>query len=82
MVSRNDEEATPSRVQNEKAGDSVGHGNVAFCQRSPLYVNGEVSPLASLAEEAKLATAEVKAPSNNALSVCKSLIAGGVAGGV
>ena len=82
MVPRNEEGATPSRAQNENAAESLGHGNVAFCQRSPLYVNGEVSPLASLAEEAKLATAEVKAPGNNVLSVCKSLIAGGVAGGV
>lgn len=36
----------------------------------------------NLAEEAKLATQGVKAPGHAILSVCKSLVAGGVAGGV
>lgn len=36
----------------------------------------------NLAEEAKLARQGVKAPGHAILSVCKSLIAGGVAGGV
>ncbi|MCO5589441.1 hypothetical protein L7F22_043408 [Adiantum nelumboides] len=90
MVSQT--EATTSRIQKEHArrqGSSeqevASHGNVAFCQRSSLYASGEesaASTLATLAEEAKLATAEVKAPGDKALAVCKSLIAGGVAGGV
>ncbi|XP_024934998.3 mitochondrial adenine nucleotide transporter ADNT1 [Ziziphus jujuba] len=41
-----------------------------------------VSTIVNLAEEAKLASEGVKAPSHALLSVCKSLIAGGVAGGV
>lgn len=39
--------------------------------------------IANLAEEAKIASEGVKAPSRHALlSICKSLVAGGVAGGV
>lgn len=65
----------------------MGQGNTAYCQTSPLYVDGKDGTAAgkfvSLAEEARLATEEVKAPTSNALlSICKSLIAGGVAGGV
>ncbi|VVB06864.1 unnamed protein product [Arabis nemorensis] len=41
-----------------------------------------VSTIVNLAEEAKLATDGVKAPSYAILSICKSLFAGGVAGGV
>ncbi|GAB2217436.1 hypothetical protein Droror1_Dr00000627 [Drosera rotundifolia] len=41
-----------------------------------------VSRIVNLAEEAKLAREGVKAPGYALLSVCKSLIAGGVAGGV
>lgn len=42
-----------------------------------------VSTIVNLAEEAKIATEGVKAPSRHALlSICKSLVAGGVAGGV
>ncbi|KAK9143938.1 hypothetical protein Syun_013338 [Stephania yunnanensis] len=41
-----------------------------------------VSTIVNLAEEAKLAREEIKGPSHAILSICKSLIAGGVAGGV
>ncbi|KAA0048929.1 mitochondrial adenine nucleotide transporter ADNT1 [Cucumis melo var. makuwa] len=41
-----------------------------------------VSTIVNLAEEAKLAREGVKAPSYAVLSICKSLVAGGVAGGV
>ncbi|KAF2291210.1 hypothetical protein GH714_020670 [Hevea brasiliensis] len=41
-----------------------------------------VTTIVSLAEEAKLAREGVKAPSYAVLSICKSLVAGGVAGGV
>lgn len=41
-----------------------------------------VSTIVNLAEEAKLAREGVKTPSFAIISVCKSLIAGGVAGGV
>ncbi|KFK30686.1 hypothetical protein AALP_AA6G014800 [Arabis alpina] len=41
-----------------------------------------VSTIVKMAEEAKLATEGVKAPSLGFLSICKSLFAGGVAGGV
>ncbi|XVF80195.1 hypothetical protein PTKIN_Ptkin15bG0051600 [Pterospermum kingtungense] len=41
-----------------------------------------VSTIVNLAEEAKLAREGVKAPSYALLSICKSLVAGGVAGGV
>lgn len=80
-------EAAASRLQKEYGGGQASaenvatHGNVAFCQRSPLYANGQdtaASTLATLAEGAKLTTV----PGSAALSVCKSLIAGGVAGGV
>lgn len=64
----------------------VGQGNTVYCQTSPLYVDGKDSAagtLVSLAEEARLATKDVQAPTSNAiLTICKSLIAGGVAGGV
>ncbi|CAM6089737.1 unnamed protein product [Calypogeia fissa] len=59
--------------------------NTAYCQTSPLYVDGKdaaSSTFVTLAEEAKAATKEVKAPSNAVISICKSLVAGGVAGGV
>ena len=39
-----------------------------------------VSTIVNLAEEAKLAREGVKAPSYAILSICKSLVAGGVAG--
>lgn len=41
-----------------------------------------VSTIVNLAEEAKIAREGVKAPSHAILSICKSLVAGGVAGGV
>ena len=41
-----------------------------------------VSSIVNLAEEAKLAREGVKAPGPALLSICKSLVAGGVAGGV
>ena len=41
-----------------------------------------VTKIVNLAEEAKLARGGVKAPSFALMSICKSLIAGGVAGGV
>lgn len=42
-----------------------------------------VSTIVNLAEEAKLASEGVKAPTSHALlSIAKSLVAGGVAGGV
>lgn len=41
-----------------------------------------VSTIVNLTEEAKLAREEVRGPSHAFLSVCKSLVAGGVAGGV
>ncbi|PPS08314.1 hypothetical protein GOBAR_AA12327 [Gossypium barbadense] len=40
-----------------------------------------VSTIVNLAEEAKIASEGVKAPSHALLSICKSLVAGGVAGG-
>eukprot|EP00249_Psilotum_nudum_P022784 c28643_g1_i2 orf=510-1679(+) len=88
MVTQPDASASGLRKEYVKSGRSKeisGERNVAYCERSTLYANGEesaASTLATLAEEAKLATAEVKAPGNAILSVCKSLIAGGVAGGV
>lgn len=41
-----------------------------------------VTTIVNLAEEAKLAREGVKAPGHAILSICKSLIAGGIAGGV
>ncbi|VVA89656.1 unnamed protein product [Arabis nemorensis] len=41
-----------------------------------------VSTIVNLAEEAKLARQGVKSPSQAIISICKSLIAGGIAGGV
>ncbi|XP_057968876.1 mitochondrial adenine nucleotide transporter ADNT1-like [Malania oleifera] len=41
-----------------------------------------VETIVNLAEEAKLASEGVKAPRHALLSICKSLVAGGVAGGV
>ncbi|XP_074568112.1 mitochondrial adenine nucleotide transporter ADNT1-like [Curcuma longa] len=41
-----------------------------------------VTTIVNLAEEARLAREGVKAPSHAILSICKSLVAGGVAGGV
>ena len=41
-----------------------------------------VTKIVNLAEEAKFTREGVKAPSYAVMSVCKSLIAGGVAGGV
>jgi solute carrier family 25 (mitochondrial phosphate transporter), member 23/24/25/41 len=41
-----------------------------------------VTTIVGLAEEAKLAREGVKGPSYAVLSICKSLVAGGVAGGV
>eukprot|EP00249_Psilotum_nudum_P022787 c28643_g2_i1 orf=754-1167(+) len=88
MVTQPD--ASASEIQNEytesaRSKEVTTQRNMAYCERSPLYANGEksaASTFATLAEEAKFATAEVKAPGNAIISVCKSLIAGGVAGGV
>ncbi|CAM6027835.1 unnamed protein product [Sphagnum balticum] len=67
-------------------GAVVTQGNTVYCQTSPLYVDDKESAagaLVPLAEDARLATKDVKAPTSNAiLTVCKSLLAGGVAGGV
>ncbi|AQK68701.1 hypothetical protein ZEAMMB73_Zm00001d015340 [Zea mays] len=41
-----------------------------------------VTTIVNLAEEAKLAREGVKAPDHQILTICKSLVAGGVAGGV
>ncbi|AQK89023.1 Mitochondrial adenine nucleotide transporter ADNT1 [Zea mays] len=41
-----------------------------------------VTTIVNLAEEAKLAREGVKAPGHQILTICKSLVAGGVAGGV
>lgn len=41
-----------------------------------------VSKIVNLAEEAKLAKAEIKPSKYQVYSICKSLVAGGVAGGV
>ena len=41
-----------------------------------------VSTIVNLAEEAKIAREGVKAPNHAFYSICKSLVAGGVAGGV
>lgn len=41
-----------------------------------------VSTIVNLAEEAKLASEGVKAPKHAILSIGKSLVAGGIAGGV
>lgn len=41
-----------------------------------------VSKIVNLAEEAKLAREEIKPTSHAVISICKSLVAGGVAGGV
>lgn len=41
-----------------------------------------VTTIVNLAEEAKLAREGVKAPGHQVLTICKSLVAGGVAGGV
>ncbi|KAJ7545068.1 hypothetical protein O6H91_09G105700 [Diphasiastrum complanatum] len=65
--------------------EAVTPANAVYYQTSPLYLDSKesaASTLVSLVEEAKLATADVKAPGNAILSVGKSLIAGGVAGGV
>jgi solute carrier family 25 phosphate transporter 23/24/25/41 len=70
----------------EGSSQGMGQGNTAYCQTSPLYVDGKdgaAGKFVSLAQEAKIATEDVKVPTSNAiLSVCKSLVAGGVAGGV
>jgi len=41
-----------------------------------------VTTIVNLSEEAKLAREGVKAPGYQILTICKSLVAGGVAGGV
>ena len=41
-----------------------------------------VSKIVNLAEEAKLAKEEIKPTKYQVYSICKSLVAGGVAGGV
>ncbi|KAJ7525938.1 hypothetical protein O6H91_17G074900 [Diphasiastrum complanatum] len=73
-------------VDQKGSEEILGQGsNTVFCQTSPLYVDGNdsrTSTFVSFTEDAKQASEEVKAPSNAALMICKSLIAGGVAGGV
>jgi len=70
----------------EGSSQGMGQGNTVYCQTSPFYVDGKdgaAGKFVSLAEEARLATEEVEVPTSNViLSICKSLIAGGVAGGV
>jgi len=88
MVSPTDVSSRLKKYGEQKPSDpgAVGQGNTVYCQTSPLYVDDKESAaatLVSLAQEARLATKDVKAPTSNAiLTVCKSLIAGGVAGGV
>ncbi|CAM6013906.1 unnamed protein product [Sphagnum balticum] len=88
MVSQTDVSSRLKKYGEQKPSDpgAVGQGNTVYCQTSPLYVDDKESAaatLVSLAQEARLATEDVKAPTSNAiLTVCKSLIAGGVAGGV
>ncbi|CAK9200148.1 unnamed protein product [Sphagnum troendelagicum] len=88
MVSQTDVSSRLKKYGEQKPSEpgAVGQGNTVYCQTSPLYVDDKESAaatLASLAQEARLATEDVKAPTSNAiLTVCKSLIAGGVAGGV
>ncbi|KAL2642183.1 hypothetical protein R1flu_009770 [Riccia fluitans] len=77
---------TEKLADQQPADEVMGQGtNTAYCQTSPLYVEGNESAssaLKSLAEEAKQATKDVKTPSSSILTICKSLVAGGVAGGV
>ncbi|CAK9222905.1 unnamed protein product [Sphagnum troendelagicum] len=89
MVSQTDGSSRLKKYGEQKPSDPgavVTQGNTVYCQTSPLYVDDKQSAagaLVSLAEDARLATKDVKAPTSNAiLTVCKSLIAGGVAGGV
>jgi hypothetical protein len=88
MVSQTDVSSRLKKYGEQKPSDpgAVGQGNTVYCQTSPLYVDDKESAAATLvswAQEARLATKDVKAPTSNAiLTVCKSLIAGGVAGGV
>jgi solute carrier family 25 phosphate transporter 23/24/25/41 len=88
MVSQTDVCSRLKKYGEQKPSDpgAVGQGNTVYCQTSPLYVDDKESAaatLVSLAQEARLATEDVKAPTSNAiLTVCKSLIAGGVAAGV
>ncbi len=88
MVSQTDVSSRLTKYGEQKLSDpgAVGQGNTVYCQTSPLYVDDKESAaatLVSLAQEARLATEDVKAPTSNAiLTVCKSLIAGGTAGGV
>ncbi|CAM6035825.1 unnamed protein product [Sphagnum compactum] len=88
MVSQTDVSSRLKKYGEQKPSEpgAVGQGNTVYCQTSPLYVDDKESAaatLVSLAQEARLATEDVKAPTSNAiLTVCKSLIAGGVAGGV
>lgn len=88
MVSQTDVSSRLKKYGEQKPSDpgAVGQRNTVYCQTSPLYVDDKESAAATLvswAQEARLATKDVKAPTSNAiLTVCKSLIAGGVAGGV
>uniref|UniRef100_A0A0C9QM45 TSA: Wollemia nobilis Ref_Wollemi_Transcript_25173_1914 transcribed RNA sequence n=1 Tax=Wollemia nobilis TaxID=56998 RepID=A0A0C9QM45_9CONI len=68
---------TEAALQNK-----VGGSDDAF---RPLYGDRKeaaVSTFVNIAEEAKLTSAEVENPGKAVIGVCKSLIAGGVAGGV
>ena len=72
------------------AGDPAGEGGArgAGAEMASEDVVGKsrgdtaVTTIVNLAEEAKLAREGVKGPGHQVLTICKSLVAGGVAGGV
>jgi hypothetical protein len=76
MVSQTDVSSRLTKYGEQKPSDpgAVGQGNTVYCQTSPLYVDDKESAaatLVSLAQEARLATEDVKAPTSNAiLTVC------------
>lgn len=64
-------------------GKSVFISGIFYIMASEDVVSKTSATIVNLAEEAKIASEGVKAPSRHALlSICKSLVAGGVAGGV
>ena len=77
-------------VARRAAGDPAGEGGArgAGAEMASEDVVGKsrgdtaVTTIVNLAEEAKLAREGVKGPGHQVLTICKSLVAGGVAGGV
>ncbi|KAL2536355.1 Solute carrier family 25 (Mitochondrial phosphate transporter) [Forsythia ovata] len=57
-------------------------GDILMASEDVKTSKSAVSKIVNLAEEAKLAKEEIKPTKYQVYSVCKSLIAGGVAGGV